>query len=374
MSRQGPLRVRVDDQGALEIVDPGWDCLELLQSVEPGFRPRWEPFPSCVAPRFLRARVRPCGRSIHEIKEMPLDELWTAHTHAMQGRRNDSTKLPSGDQATLLDLKIEIAQRVLTRCMLCAHRCGVNRTAGEIGVCRLGAEGTVAEHFVHIGEEAPINPSLILNLAGCGLRCRYCQQGAILDPAKVIGERLDGSLWGKLDTEGARSLSFVGGNPDESLGAIVGFLASAPQDWALPVIWNSHAYATPETLTLLDGLVDAHVPDYKYGNETCGLRLSGARDYPVIAASAIQAMLAQEVPVIVRILVLPGHVECCHRPALESLAGLRDNGTLLISLRGQYCPDWRIGPRDGALTRRARAIEIEAVRAKAETLGFLLVD
>lgn len=374
MTRQAPLRIRVDDQGALEIVDPGWDCLGLLQSVEPEFQPRREPLPGFVAPRFLRVRGAACGHSVPEIEEMPLGRLWIIHADAMNGLRGGLPGQPSDDQATLLDVKIEIARRLLTRCTLCAHCCGVDRTAGEIGVCRLGTDATVAEHFVHIGEEAPINPSLVLNLAGCGLRCRYCQQGAILDPAKVNGERLDGSLWPKLDSEGARSLSFVGGNPDESLYAILRFLASAPHDWSLPIVWNSHAYATPETLVLLDGLVDAFVPDYKYGNKTCGLRLSGARDYPTIAAATIGTMLTQEVPVIVRILVLPGHVECCHRPTLEALADLRHNGTLLISVRGQYCPDWRIGPRDGALTRRATAIEIEAIHAKAETLGLLLAD
>jgi putative pyruvate formate lyase activating enzyme len=166
----------------------------------------------------------------------------------------------------------------------------------------------------------------------------------------------------------------VGGNPDESLYAILRFLASAPPDWALPIIWNCHAYATPETLALLDGLVDVYVPDYKYGNKTCGLRLSGVRDYPAVAASAIQAMLAQEIPVIVRILVLPGHLECCHGPALETLAGLGGDDALLVSVRGQYCPDWRIGPRDGVLARRVMAMEVEAVRAKARMLGLTPVD
>lgn len=368
--RQSPLRVRVDDQGTLEIVDPGWDCLELLKSIEPGFQPRREPLPGFVTPRFLQVRAARLGHSIGAIKEVPLDHLWMIHAGAMKDLHTDSTRQYAPDEATLLDLKIEIARRLLTRCTLCAHRCGVDRTAGERGVCRLETEAMVAEYFVHIGEEAPINPSLVLNLAGCGLRCRYCQQSAILDPAKVIGERLDGSLWTRLDTDGARSLSFVGGNPDESLYSILRFLASAPNDWSLPVVWNSHAYATPETLALLDGVVDAYVPDYKYGNKACALRLSGAQDYPVIAASAIKAMLAQEVPVFVRILVLPGHMECCHCPTLDSLAGVRDNGTLLISVRGQYCPDWRIGPRDGVLARRVMPEEVDAVRAKAEVLGL----
>ncbi len=358
----------------LEIVDPGWDCLDLLRSMDPSYQVHGAPLPGFVAPKFLRLRMAGCDHSTRALGAMPLQQLWVAHAEAMVGLQSRSTGQPLGDQATLLDVKIAIARRLLSNCTLCAHRCGVNRIAGETGVCRLGAEAKVAEHFVHIGEEAPINPSLVVNLAGCGLRCRYCQQGAILNPAKVNGDHLDGSLWGRLDTRGARSLSFVGGNPDESLYAILGFLASAPADWMLSIVWNCHAYATPETLTLLEGVVDAYIPDYKYGSTTCGLRLSGARDYPSVAEAAIKAMLAQGVPVIVRILVLPGHLECCHGPVLETLAGLGDCGTLLVSVRGQYCPDWRIGPGDGSLTGRAARVEIEAVRTRAKMLGLTLVE
>lgn len=64
------------------------------------------------------------------------------------------------------------------------------------------------------------------------------------------------------------------------------------------------------------------------------------------------------------------------RPILETLAGIRDNnnGTLLISARGQYCPDWRIKLRDGALARRVTTVEVETVRRKAGMLGLRLVN
>jgi putative pyruvate formate lyase activating enzyme len=231
----------------------------------------------------------------------------------------------------------------------------------------------VAEHFVHIAEEAPVNPSLLLNLAGCGLRCRFCQQGALLNPAQVIGEPLTPALWGALSTHGARSLSFVGGNPDESLDAILRFLAATPVDWRLPLVWNCHAYGTLETVALLEGVVDAYVPDFKYGTEACGRRLSGVRQYPATARAAVAAMLAQGVPVIVRILVLPGHFECCHAPVLDWLATL-GGARLFVSVRGQYCPDWQITARDGALARRPRSEETEVVRARARRLGLSLLD
>lgn len=128
---------------------------------------------------------------------------------------------------------------------------------------------SIASSLIHIAEEPPINPSLLLSLSGCGLRCRYCQQAALLDPASVDGEQLDAAMWEKLCIDGARSLSFIGGNPDESLYAVLRFLATAPSNWELPVVWNCHAYGTPETMRLLDGLVDVYVPDFKYGDEYC---------------------------------------------------------------------------------------------------------
>jgi uncharacterized Fe-S radical SAM superfamily protein PflX len=130
--------------------------------------------------------------------------------------KNGIEKPPRNDEATLLHLKIELSRRILRKCALCAHRCGVDRTSGELGVCELGTEAKVAEHFVHIGEETLVNPSLVINLAGCGLSSLYCQQGYLLDPAGVDGEPLDESLWVQIDSNKASSLSFAGGNPDES--------------------------------------------------------------------------------------------------------------------------------------------------------------
>lgn len=288
-------------------------------------------------------------------------------------RARDAWREMRESEASLLDLKIELARRVIVACRLCAHRCGVDRTAGEKGVCRLGAEAVVAEHFVHIAEEAPINPSLVLNLSGCGLRCRFCQQSALLDPATVAGEKLEPTLWPKLQTSGARSLSFVGGNPDESLYAILRLLVTAPADWQLPLVWNCHGYGTLETVRLLESVVDVYVPDFKYGNEACGRRLSAVADYPATAQAAIAEMLDQGVPVIVRILVLPGHFECCHAPTLDYLAAIARPG-LQVSVRGQYCPDWKITAEDGALARRPAPDETNAVRDLARHLGLSIID
>lgn len=368
MSRQTELRLRIDPQGSLEIVDPGWDCLPLMRSLDPAFTVASKPLPDNPSPRFLQVRRTGSGYSRQQVRALPSPELWLLHTRLLSGLSAHTAWAMGEEEASLLDVKIELTRRIMRHCTLCAQQCGVNRLAGERGVCRLGEEALVAEHFVHIGEEAPVNPSLLISLAGCGLRCRFCQQNAILDPANIASEPLQATLWQSLDTTGARTLSFAGGNPDESLYAILRFLSTAPHDWALPVVWNCHGAATAETIALLHGIVDVWLPDFKYGNDACGQRLSGIRHYPDTAATAIEAMLAQQVPVIVRLLILPGHVACCHAPILKTLAALAPAGRLLLSIRGQYCPDWRIDTQDGQLNRRPDATEMATVHKLATTL------
>src|SRR5262249_25666143 len=157
---------------------------------------------------------------------------------------------------SLLDLKIELADRALRSCWLCARDCRVDRTKGGRGTCGLGQAAIVAEAFTHIAEEPPINPSFLISLAGCGLRCRFCQQHELLFPRKVRAARLEPSFWRQIDLTGARSLSFIGGNPDENLAAILRFLRATPSDWHLPIVWNTHAYVPVDTVDLLDGVVD----------------------------------------------------------------------------------------------------------------------
>lgn len=367
------LRIRVDDSGALEVIDPSFDELPLLRSVDPTFEVRSAPLPGFTGPRLHQTRRAGCGVLADQLRDITEDALWDLHAVGMERLRSQSRGNEVQDgEASLLALKIELARRMLSPCRLCSQRCGVDRAQGERGRCQLGIAATVAEQMVHIGEESPINPCLLLNLAGCGLHCRFCQQGHLLDPDSVEGVPLDASLWAMLDTTGARSLAFAGGNPDESLYAILQFLAAAPTDWSLPIVWNCHGAATLETVALLDGVVDAYVPDFKYGAEACGRQLSGIPDYPATALAAVIAMLAQGVPVIVRVLVLPGHDTCCHLPVLQRLASLR--GTCLISVRGQYCPDYMITSTDGALACRPTWDEVEVVRATARQLGLVVIE
>ena len=62
----------------------------------------------------------------------------------------------------------------LESCTLCEHSCGVNRLAGEIGVCRTTLPA-VASATLH-----PAPPSsYTVFLAGCNFKCLNCQNWSI---------------------------------------------------------------------------------------------------------------------------------------------------------------------------------------------------
>jgi putative pyruvate formate lyase activating enzyme len=371
------MRITIQADGGIQIVDPGFDALPLLRSVNPGFRIQRSPLPGFDQPRFLATRKTGAGHSHAELRKMSEAELWAIHRSVSQTRMTDKKLGAGSDMASLLDLKIELAKRILTHCCLCGHRCGINRLSGEHGLCGLGAESFMVESYIHIAEESPINPSLMLTLSGCGLDCIFCQQPNYRFPQTGSGISLNAFTWDTLNLRGARSLSFIGGNPDESLFAILSFLRTAPPDWKLPVVWNCHSYASRETTELLSSIVDAYVPDFKYGCDDCAIQLSGAPDYPEIATAAISAMVAQNVPVFVRLLILPGHTDCCHIPVMNALSGM-DQRLLRVSLRGQYDPknlrsDVHTPLCPLNMARRPTFDEISQVSAHAHRLELPLI-
>ncbi len=366
MSDRKSLRLRILEDGRLEVVDPDPTTLELIQLLDPTFTIQQAPLPSFTRPRLLRTRTTGTGVALAELPTLADDRLWQIHREAAQ----HGSPVQAGE-ASLLDVKGELAWRMLRGCELCGFRCRVDRTRGERGRCGLGREAFMDEHYVHIAEEPPINPALNLSLRGCGMRCRYCQQFPALNPRGAPEDVLTPAFWARLDFTGARSLVFIGGNPTESLPAILAFLQAAPSAFSLPIGWNSSGYDAVEAIRLLEGICDVYIPDFKYGNEACARRLSRAPGYVANAEAAITEMCQQEVPVFVRILVLPGHVACCHLPALTLLRPLRSR--IRLNIMGQYAPDFLIRDSDGPLARRPNPDEVAQVRRAAQAMGFELI-
>jgi len=357
------VRMQILEDGTLVIVDPDPGALELIRLLDPDFTTRHAPLRGFAQPRLLETAVVGTGISVADLLFLPTDLLWQVH-EVVPRERCPATR----GEASLLDLKIELARRMLERCELCGLRCRVDRTRGEPGRCGLGSQAYIYESYIHIAEEPPINPALNISLRGCGMRCRHCQQAPDLSPRGSPREELTPASWERLDLSGARSLTFVGGNPTESLYAILVFLRAAPPYFLLPIGWNCSGYDAVEAIQLLNGVCDVYVPDLKYGKEGCARRLSGAPGYVENARAVITEMCRQDIPVFVRILVLPGHVECCHVPSLEALIPMRSQ--VRVNILGQYTPDFLIRDTDGSLARRPLSAEVARVRDAALEMGF----
>ena len=67
-------------------------------------------------------------------------------------------------------------------CTLCPRRCGVDRTAGQLGFCRMPDQIHAARAALHYWEEPVISGSYgsgAVFFSGCTLRCAFCQNGVI---------------------------------------------------------------------------------------------------------------------------------------------------------------------------------------------------
>ncbi len=158
-------------------------------------------------------------------------------------------------------------------CLLCEHRCGVDRLHGERGVCKAGSVVRLVRHRIEYGEEPELVPCHLFVLSGCDLRCAFCiEELNAFDPRR--GRILDQSLfnaavaWGQ--ENGAKTLEWIGGEPTIHMPAILELMAGAP---ALPpVVWKSDFYGTPEAFDLLRGAVEVFVADFKFGNDAYAQR------------------------------------------------------------------------------------------------------
>ncbi len=232
--------------------------------------------------------------------------------------------------------RAEIAREALRECRLCPRHCGVDRTAGDTGYCRLDAGLRVYREVLYWGEEKELNPSHQVYFAGCNLRCEFCAVGEWNEepqeePKSDIEEIINAIERRK--KEGARYLNLLGGEPAVNVCGIIELLGRL--DVTTKVVWNSNMYYNTIVDELMAGLMDVCLADFKCGNNVCASRLLDSADYvEVVKENILRATRHSDV--IVRCLVLPGHIDCCAVPILEWLA--EEAGGAKVSLRGNYVP------------------------------------
>ena len=259
---------------------------------------------------------------------------------------------------TELDERIRALEGLWANCRVCARDCGVNRLEGEVGLCGLGREIRVYKEHIHFGEEECVVPSHTIYLTGCSFRCTFCSDDAFVqrpDQGVTLPSEALAELIARRQEEGARNVHFVGGEPSINALGILEALRHCPED--TQVVWNTNSYHAPALFEVLTGIVDTWIADLKFGSDVCG-RIAGITDHDAHVLPAIQALETDEGDLIVRHLVMPGHVECCTRPVLEWLA--HNTPSARVNLMTGWLPLGR-ARRDAILGSRLR--EADRLRA-----------
>jgi len=166
------------------------------------------------------------------------------------------------------------------------------------------------------------------------------------------------------------NVNWVGGDPTPNLPFILSVLARMEMNKAQ--VWNSNMYLSEMSMSLLDGIMDLYLTDFKYGNNRCGKRLSKVDDYwDIVRRNHMEA--ARQGEMIIRHLVLPDHLDCCTFPILRFIADELDKTRLRVNIMGQYRPEYKAGDFE-EIRRRPRNEEMEKAIGYARELGISLCD
>ena len=251
--------------------------------------------------------------------------------------------------------RVSVALEGLQGCVLCPRRCGADRLAGKAATCQTGRYARVASTFAHFGEEDCLrgwSGSGTIFFSLCSLRCVFCmnydisQQGAGAD---VTPEQLARMMLA-LQAQECHNINLV--SPEHVAPQILEALLLAVEGGLrLPIIYNTSGYDAPESLRLIDGVVDIYMPDFKIWGSAAALKYLMAAGYPEAARRAILEMHRQvgdlqldedglaRRGLLVRHLVMPGGIAGT-RDIMEFLAREVSPATY-VNIMDQYHPAWK---------------------------------
>ena len=271
--------------------------------------------------------------------------------------------------------KLRRAGALASPCSLCERKCGADRKGGKAGVC--GVLGSrVSSEFLHFGEEPELVPSHTIFFAGCTFKCAFCQNYDISqEPARGV-EIAPAELANRIARGGGINVNWVGGDPTSNLEYILLVMKELRAlDLNIAQVWNSNMYMSEEAMAVLDGVIDVYLSDFKYGNDRCAKRLSGADRYFEVV-SRNHRIASEQCEILLRHLVMPGHVECCTKPVLDWVSANMPNESLRVNVMDQYHPDFMVlreNEKYPELGRRLKMPEFLEAYEYARKLGLDLV-
>ncbi|MFQ5989522.1 MAG: radical SAM protein [Candidatus Methylomirabilales bacterium] len=289
--------------------------------------------------------------------------------------------------------RAERAVATLADCRACPRDCAVNRLEDKWAACKTGRYAAVSSYFPHFGEEDCLRGwkgSGTIFFSHCNLRCVFCQNYDISQAIKP-GPAAPGSppeeiaaMMMELQQRGCHNINFV--TPEHVVPEVVEALAVAV-DWGLhlPIVYNTSAYDSLESMEFMDGIVDIYMPDFKYWSRERSRIYMKADNYPDAARVAITAMHRQvgqlvldgdglaKRGLLVRHLVMPGCQDET-RAILEWIATELGPDTY-VNLMDQYYPAGKVSAEHySEINRRLTSAEFMEAQEIARKLGLRRLD
>ncbi|MBC8440950.1 MAG: radical SAM protein [Deltaproteobacteria bacterium] len=225
----------------------------------------------------------------------------------------------------LLSKKIKQSTALLTSCTLCPRQCKVNRTKEEKGYCSTGKKAFVSSFSAHFGEEPQLvgdKGSGTIFFSNCNLKCIFCQNYdiSVNGTGQEVEDESIASIMLYLQKIGCHNINLV--TPSHVVPQVLKALDIAI-DFGLniPLIYNCSGYESIDTLSILKGIIDIYMPDFKFWNPKISKTYCNALNYPQIARNAVKEMFDQvgdlkidEAGIaysglLVRHLVMPGNLD-----------------------------------------------------------------
>ena len=273
----------------------------------------------------------------------------------------------------------------LSHCLVCPRDCGVDRLADRTAACHTGRHAQVSTYFPHFGEEDCLrgsDGSGTIFFGMCNLRCVFCQNYEISQArrgAEVTAGEL-ARIMLELEARGCHNINFV--TPEHVVPQILEALPQAVERGLhVPLVYNTSAYDSLDSLALLDGVVDIYMPDFKFWDAGLSLRFVKAKDYAAMACRAIREMHRQVGPLqidesglatrglLVRHLVMPGGI--AGTASIMRFLAEEVSPDTYVNVMHQYFPAGRVSAGQFVeINRRVTSVEYDAAIEAARDAGL----
>lgn len=310
----------------------------------------------------------------------------TSPRHTIQSKEFEPAYLALHRTGELLR-RTEKAVAGLRQCRVCPRNCEVDRLAGRTAVCKTGRYARVSSCFPHLGEEDCLRGwrgSGTIFFSMCNLRCVFCQnfdisqanQGQEVHPTELASMMLE------LQEAGCHNINFV--TPEHVVPQMLeGLVIAVEAGLRLPIVYNTSAYDSMESLRLLDGVVDIYMPDFKLWSANTSLQYLKAKDYGNVARHVIKEMHRQvgslkfdenglaKRGVLVRHLVMPGMLDETRQ--ILSFLAKEVAADAYVNVMAQYYPAGKVSSiKYSEINRKLTAAEYKDAVKIAQEAGLRL--